>query len=90
MSELRIVKDGEEIKRIRNAAKVAEIGMAAAVKAVKPRVTESQVAAAAEYAMRQAGAEEFWRTYVSSGPRTNIAHGLPTKRKLKNGDLRDD
>jgi Xaa-Pro aminopeptidase len=37
--------------------------------------------------MRQAGAEEFWRTYVSSGSRTNIAHGLPTKRKLKTGDL---
>jgi Xaa-Pro aminopeptidase len=87
MSELRIVKDSEEIKRIRASAKVAEAGMAAAVKAVKPGVTESQVAAAAEHAMRQAGAEEFWRTYVSSGPRTNIAHGLPTKRKLKNGDL---
>jgi len=87
MSQLRIVKDAEEIKRIRKAAKVAEIGMAAAVKAVKPRITESQVAAAAEYAMRQAGADEFWRTYVSSGSRTNIAHGLPTQRKLKNGDL---
>jgi Xaa-Pro aminopeptidase len=87
MSELRIVKDTEEIKRISKAAKIAEKGMIAAVKAVKPGVTESQVAAAAEYAMRQAGAEEFWRTYVSSGPRTNIAHGLPTQRKLKNGDL---
>jgi Xaa-Pro aminopeptidase len=87
MSELRIVKDSEEIKHIRASAKVAEAGITAAVKAVKPGVTESQVAAAAEYAMRQAGAEEFYRTYVSSGPRTNIAHGLPTKRKLKNGDL---
>jgi Xaa-Pro aminopeptidase len=87
MSELRIVKDSEEIKRISKAAKVAEKGMAAAVKAVKRGVTESQVAAAAENTMRQAGAEEFWRTYVSSGPRTNIAHGLPTQRKLKNGDL---
>jgi len=87
LSELRIVKDSEEIKRIRAAAKVAEKGMAAAIKAVKPGVTESQVAAEAEYAMREAGAEEFWRTYVSSGPRTNIAHGLPTKRKLKRGDL---
>jgi Xaa-Pro aminopeptidase len=37
--------------------------------------------------MRRAGAEEFWRTYVSSGPRTNIAHGLPTLRKLQHGDL---
>ena len=87
MSELRMVKDSEEIERIRAAAKVAEAGMRAAVEAVKPGITESQVAAEAEYAMRQGGAEEFWRTYVSSGPRTNIAHGLPTLRKLQAGDL---
>jgi len=87
MSGLRTVKDDEEIERIRAAAKVAEAGMRAAVGAVKPGITESQVAAEAEYAMRQAGAEEFWRTYVSSGPRTNIAHGLPTARKLEIGDL---
>lgn len=86
MSELRTVKDEEEIKRIRAAAKVADAGMKAAVDAVKPGVTESQVAAEAEYAMRQAGAEEFWRSYVSSGERTNIAHGLPTNRKMMSGD----
>lgn len=87
LTELRIVKEPGEIKRIRAAAKVADIGMQAAIAAVKAGVTESQVAAAAEFAMRQAGAEEFWRTYVSSGPRTNIAHGLPTTRKLRKGDL---
>jgi len=87
LSELRIVKDDEEIKRIRKSARVATTGMTAAVKAVKPGITESQVAAEAEYAMRGAGAEEFWRTYVSSGPRTSIAHGLPSNRKLKKGDL---
>jgi len=86
LSELRMVKEPEEIELIKGAAKVADAGMKAAVEAVKPGVTESQVAAAAEYAMRQAGAEEFWRTYVSSGPRTNIAHGLPTTRKLQKGD----
>jgi Xaa-Pro aminopeptidase len=87
MSALRSVKDDEEIERIRAAARVAEAGMRAAIGAVRPGITESQVAAEAEYAMRQAGAEEFWRTYVSSGPRTNIAHGLPTARKLETGDL---
>ena len=87
MSGLRIVKDDEEIERIRAAAKVAGAGIRAAIGAVKPGITESQVAAEAEYAMRQAGAEDFWRTYVSSGPRTNIAHGLPTLRKLEAGDL---
>ena len=87
MSQLRMVKDDEEIKRIRAAAKVADIGMKAAVEAVNPGLTESQVAAEAEYAFRNAGAEEFWRTYVASGPRTNIAHGLPTNRKLQKSDL---
>src|SRR4030042_227216 len=87
LSELRIVKDKEEINRIKAAAKVAVKGMKAAVGALKPGMTESQVAAKAEYAMRRAGAAEFWRTYVSSGPRTNIAHGLPTLRKLQSGDL---
>jgi Xaa-Pro aminopeptidase len=87
LSEMRMVKEPQEIERIRASAKVADVGMAAAVKAVRPGITESQVAAEGEYAMRQAGAEEFWRTYVSSGPRTNIAHGLPTMRKLQAGDL---
>jgi Xaa-Pro aminopeptidase len=87
LSEMRMLKDATEIERIRRAAKVADAGVAAAVQGVKPGVTESQVAAEAEYAMRQAGAEGFWRTYVSSGPRTNIAHGLPTARELIVGDL---
>ena len=86
-SELRLVKDAGEIERIRAAAKAASAGMKAVVEAVRPGLTESQMAAEAEYAMRQAGAEEFYRSYVSSGPRTAIAHGLPTLRKLEAGDL---
>jgi len=87
VSELRMVKEEDELERIRTSAKVADIGMKAAVEALHPNMTESQIAAEAEYALRQAGAEGFWRTYVSSGPRTNIAHGLPTSRKVQIGDL---
>lgn len=87
MSSLRVVKEDQEIDRLRQAALVADIGMKAAIGAVKPGITESQIAAEAEYAMRYAGAEEFWRTYVSSGTRTGIAHGLPTNRILETGDL---
>jgi len=87
LSQLRLVKDAEEIEHIRAAAKVADAGMKAAVEALKSGLTESQVAAEAEYAIRQSGAEEFYRTYVSSGPRTNIAHGLPTLRKIQPDDL---
>jgi len=87
LSAMRMVKEPAELGRLRAAAAVADAGMAAAVSAVKAGATESQVAAAAEYAMRHAGAEDFWRSYVSSGPRTNIAHGLPTNRELEAGDL---
>jgi Xaa-Pro aminopeptidase len=87
LSELRLVKEPEEIERMREAGRVAAAGMKAAVAAVKPGMTESQIAAEAEYALRQAGAEDFWRSYVSSGSRTSIAHGLPSSRKLETGDL---
>lgn len=87
LSSLRLVKELEEIERLHQSAIVADIGMKAAIEGIKPGITESHVAAEAEYAMRYAGAEEFWRTYVSSGPRTGIAHGLPTNRKLETGDL---
>ncbi|MGI6375862.1 MAG: M24 family metallopeptidase [Anaerolineae bacterium] len=86
MTQLRLVKDAEEIERLTAAARVADIGVAAAIEAVVAGATESQVAAAGEYAMRQAGADEFWRSYVATGPRTSIAHGLPTQRRLQPGD----
>lgn len=87
MSELRLVKEDSEIACLKSAAQVADIGMRAAVTAVTAGITESQVAGAAEYAMRQAGATDFYRTYVATGARTNIAHGVPTLQKLQNGDL---
>jgi Xaa-Pro aminopeptidase len=87
LSGMRTVKEPMEIERIRRSAEAAAAGMRAAVKAVKPGATESRVAAEAERAMRLAGAEGFYRTYVSSGPRTNLAHGLPTHRRIDSGDL---
>jgi Xaa-Pro aminopeptidase len=87
LSTLRLVKESKEIELMKEAARVADIGMQAAIEAVVPGVTESEVAGAAEYAMRRNGAEDFWRSYVASGPRTNIAHGLPSNRRIELGDL---
>ena len=87
MSELRLVKDDAEVVRLQAAARVADAGMGAAIRSIKVGMTESQIAAEAEYAMRYAGAEDFYKTYVASGPRTNIAHGIPTGRKIEQGDL---
>jgi len=87
MSELRLVKEDEEIKLIKRAAAAGVVGMEAGIESLESGMTESNVAGEAEYAMREFGAEEFWRSYVCSGPRTNIAHGLPSNRKIQNGDL---
>jgi len=87
LSKLRTVKDPIEIQLMKKAGRVADIGMEAAVDSIKVGLTESQIAGEGEYAMRQAGAEGFWRSYVASGIRTRIAHGIPTNRKLKKGDI---
>ena len=87
MTDLRIIKSNEEIDTIRRAGTVAGAGMEAALESVKPGVSEIMVAAEAEYAMRKGGAEEFYRSYVASGPRSSISHGLVSKRRLEKGDL---
>jgi Xaa-Pro aminopeptidase len=87
MAALRLVKEEGEVELMRRASRVASEAMGVALEALKPGMTESQVAAEAEYAMRQAGADGFWMSYVSSGPRTSIAHGLPSQRRLAPGDL---
>ena len=87
LTELRKVKETIEIERIRLAARIADAGMKAAVFAIKPGITESQVAAEAEFTMRHAGADGFWDTCVTFGQRTSLSHGLPTQRKLKIGEL---
>jgi len=87
MTDLRIIKSSEEIDLIRKAAKVADVAMDAAIKATKPGIAETEIAAEAEYGMRKNGAEEFYRTYVASGPRSSIAHGIVSHRKVQRGDL---
>ncbi|MFW9779594.1 MAG: M24 family metallopeptidase [Candidatus Heimdallarchaeota archaeon] len=87
LSQLRLIKEPKEIALLRSAAKVADVGLKAAIEAVKIGLTESQIAAEGEYAMRQEGAEGFWRSYVACGSRTGIAHGIPTNRRIQKGDL---
>jgi len=87
MTDLRIVKSADEIRRIRKAGNVADKAMSAAVRAVKSGVTETEVAGEAEYVMRRNGVKEFFRTYVASGPRSSIAHGVVSRRKIRKGDF---
>jgi Xaa-Pro aminopeptidase len=85
---LRYYKDDYELERMREAARVACLGMDAALKAVHPGATETEIAAEAEYAMRKAGAERFGAsTFVDSGPNSLCLHGAATNRKIQPGEV---
>ena len=88
LSRLRMLKEPDEVECLRAAARVADEGMAAAVKAVKVGAREIEVAGEAEYAMRKAGAEGWASaTYVASGWRSAMAHGPASVKTIEAGDV---
>ena len=88
LSLLRGVKTPAEIEVIRHAYQIANAGMEAAVAAIRPGVTERQVAAEAEYAMRKAGCEGFGiDTIVASGPNARPILARTTNREIQKDDV---
>lgn len=88
LSRLRMIKEPAEIDCMREAARVAEAGMAAAKSALRIGQREIDVAGEAEYAMRHAGAEGWASaTYVASGTRSAIAHGPASVKVIEDSDV---
>ncbi|MCI9306781.1 MAG: aminopeptidase P family protein [Lachnospiraceae bacterium] len=84
---MRGIKSESEIAVIRKAYEIAEIGMKAAIDALKPGITERELAAEAEYVMRRAGAECYGiDPIIASGP--NVKHILArtTTRTIEEND----
>lgn len=75
-----LLKSPAEIERLREAARVSDIGFAAGVAATKVGVTENHVAGAVEAAIRDHGSVWSWAitggTEVGSGPRTAFLRGV--------------
>lgn len=88
LSRLRMLKDADEVALMTEAARVADIGMDAAVEATTAGAVERLIAGEAEYAMRKAGAEG-WATpvYVASGWRSAMAHGPASSKAIAKGDV---
>lgn len=80
IDDVMLIKEPEEIERLRVAAAVADIGFAAGRAAVRPSVTENSVAGAIEQAIRDNGSTWAWAltggTEVGSGARTGYLHGV--------------
>jgi len=84
----RLIKSPREMDYVRSAARFARLGLDAARKALKPGITEVELAAAIERAMRRAGSD-YWSipTELASGSRTAGGHATPRNRVIEPGEL---
>jgi Xaa-Pro dipeptidase len=86
--ELRSVKDYEEIKFIREACRIAGIGMQTAKEIIGVGLKEKEAAAQIEYAMRRANSDgTAFDTIVASGPTSAFPHGGNLERTICDGDF---
>ena len=86
--DLRAQKSPAEIEVIRYAYQIAQIGLEAAVETIQVGVTEREVMAEIEAAMRRAGAEGTGiDTIVASGPHTRPILARSTFRQIQADEL---
>ena len=86
--DLRHVKSATEMQYMETAGGYANLGLAAMRAAIAPGVSEIEVAAAIENAMRSKGAD-YWAipTELASGTRSAGGHATPRQKLIAPGDL---
>jgi len=85
---LRRVKDDGEVDRMAEAARIADVALAANRTMLLDGVTESELALALDVTMRGEGADRpSFDTIVASGPNGAKPHHTPTDRRIEPGEL---
>jgi Xaa-Pro aminopeptidase len=85
---LRMVKDEDEIRRLRRAIAITEEAVREGWRVVEPGMNEYEVEAAIEYVFRSEGAERVgFPSIVGSGPNTTTLHYDKNRRRTEPGDL---
>lgn len=88
VERLRAVKDAEELAALAQACAITDAAFADLLAAVRPGVTERELAWSLQSAMRDHGAEGLaFDSIVAFGPHSAIPHHQPTDRALERGDL---
>jgi Xaa-Pro aminopeptidase len=88
IEELRLVKTGDEIERIRCSVITNSRTFEDVAKRIKPGISEAALAADLDFRMRKLGAEgPAFPTIVAAGIRTALVHASPTRETLKPNDL---
>jgi methionyl aminopeptidase len=90
------IKSPQEIAIMREAGRINAEAIQAAVKIIRPGVTTADLNAAAEEVLRKHGAFSPFKGYPGPYPypasvcvsvNEELVHGIPGKRKLKEGDI---
>ena len=85
---LRLVKDADEVARLRTAVDISGLGHIAAMQAARPGMWEYEIEAVAEAAFRRNGADRVgYPSIVGSGPNSTTLHYDVSRRQTKDGDL---
>ncbi len=83
VAQLRLRKDRDEVRRIRQAVACAEKAFAAVCAALTPEKTEKEVADELDHTMRQMGAQcASFPPIVAVGPRSALPHAPPTEQRI--------
>ena len=88
IESLSIVKDNDEISRVKKAVKIADRAFSEILDQLKPGIKEKDVALEIEYKMKSLGAENpSFDTIVASGQRSSMPHGRASDKRLRKGDF---
>ncbi len=88
IEDMRVYKDEDEIACTIKAQRIAEGALTHLLSMIHPDMTEVEVAAELEYAMRRGGAEGIsFDTIAVSGTLSACPHGVPRSVKLEKGFL---
>ena len=86
VERVRMVKDGDELQRIRAAVALGAKLFDRALAVLRPGVKETEVAAEMELAARRGGAEEMsFPTIIASGARSALPHGRASDQPIAKG-----
>lgn len=84
----RMVKDSEELNKIRQAEAIGDAAFTHILSLIKPGVSEMDIALELEFFMKKQGATKLsFDTIVASGPNSSMPHAQVTNRKIQCGDF---
>jgi Xaa-Pro aminopeptidase len=88
LSKLREVKSPQEIKWISQAQRIGEDTFRHICPLIKAGISEMDIAIEIDYHMRKLGGQmPAFDTIVVSGQNSSKPHGVPTSKKIENGDF---